>query len=79
MSKSENQVMVKLVKYDMDKTKKRNRKNFLVEDKSVEAIIEKLERIHKGEKVVELKEVVWAEVEVEKEVDEESEEDTKLD
>ncbi len=54
---------VDLVRYDMDKTKKRKRKNFFVEDKSEQAVIDKLERIHKGEKVVEIHEITWGEVE----------------
>lgn len=53
--------IVELVKYDMDKTKKRKRANFDVEARTEEAIIERLERIHKGEKVVTLHEVVWGE------------------
>lgn len=73
MSKSNttNQVMVELVKYDMDKTKKRKRKNFSVEEKTEASIIEKLERIHKGEKVVEITEIVWAEVVLETDEEEE--------
>lgn len=54
-----NKFTVELVKYDMDKTKKRKRKNFEVGAKTEEAIIERLEKIHKGEKVVTLHEVVW--------------------
>lgn len=57
-------VRVKLVKYDMDKTKKRNRKNFLVEAKNERAIIFQLERIHKGEKVEEIHEIVWDEEQI---------------
>ncbi|MGK0367244.1 MAG: hypothetical protein ACI9QD_000378 [Thermoproteota archaeon] len=54
-------VKVSLVKYDMDKTKKRNRKNFFVESKTESDVITQLEKIHKGEKVVEIKEIIWAE------------------
>ena len=54
-------ILVELVKYDMDKTKKRKRANFTVESRSEEAIIKKLEKIHKGEKVQAIHEVVWAE------------------
>ncbi len=52
---------VELVKYDTEKTTKRKRKNLLVEDRTEEAIVEKLERIHKGDKVKTLHEVVWGE------------------
>lgn len=54
-------IKVELVKYDMDKTKKRKRANFTVRAQTEEAIIEKLERIHKGEKVEALHEVIWGE------------------
>jgi hypothetical protein len=50
---------VELVKYDMDKTKKRKRANFSVADKTEEAVIAKLEKIHKGEKVETIHEIVW--------------------
>tara|TARA_Y100000385_G_C12835635_1_gene526529 strand:- start:48 stop:449 length:402 start_codon:yes stop_codon:yes gene_type:complete len=59
-------MMVELVKYDMDKTKKRKRKDFIVDAKTQEAIIDKLERIHKGEKVQAIHEVVWGEEKREK-------------
>ena len=52
---------VELVKYDMDKTKKRKRANFVEDSKSEQSIIDKLERIHKGEKVQTIHEVVWGE------------------
>jgi cold shock protein len=55
------EVKVELVKYDMDKTKKRKRTNFSVEIKSEEAVIEKLEKIHKGEKVLTIHEIIWGE------------------
>jgi CspA family cold shock protein len=54
-------ISVELVKYDMDKTKKRKRANFFVETKSEEAVIEKLEKIHKGEKVEKIQEIIWGE------------------
>jgi hypothetical protein len=57
-------ITVELVKYDMDKTKKRKRKNFEVDAKTEKSIIERLERIHKGEKVVAIHEVVWGEEQV---------------
>jgi len=59
-------ITVELVKYDMDKTKKRKRSNFIVDSKSEEAIITKLERIHKGEKVQKIHEVIWGEEKPEK-------------
>lgn len=54
-------VLVELVKYDMDKTKKRKRANFSVDVKSEAAVIQKLEKIHKGEKVQAIHELVWGE------------------
>ena len=56
-----NKIKVELVRYDMDKTKKRKRANFDVSSKTEAAIIEKLERIHKGEKVVTIHEITWGE------------------
>ena len=58
-------ITVELVRYDMDKTKNRKRTNFDVDEKSEEAIIQRLERIHKGEKFQVLHEVVWGEEKVE--------------
>lgn len=55
-------VTVELVKYDMDKTKKRKRTNFIVDSHSEAAIIDRLERIHKGEKVISLNEIIWGAV-----------------
>lgn len=52
-------IKVELVKYDMTKTTNRKRKDMLVDNRSEEAIINQLERIHKGEKVVKIHEVVW--------------------
>ena len=52
---------VKLVRYDMTKTKKRNRKDMLVDGKNENAVRTQLERIHKGEKVVAIHEIVWDE------------------
>ncbi len=57
-------IKVSLVKYDMTKTKNRNRKDMLVDYKSEDAVITQLERIHKGEKVVKLHEVVWDEKQI---------------
>lgn len=57
-------VRVQLVKYDMTKTKNRNRKDMLVDDQSENAVIDQLERIHKGEKVVTIHELVWDEKQI---------------
>jgi len=54
-----NKVRVQLVKYDMTKTKNRNRKNMLVDNQSEKAVITQLERIHKGESVVAIHELIW--------------------
>ncbi|MBT4790267.1 MAG: cold shock domain-containing protein [Halobacteriovoraceae bacterium] len=45
----------------MDKTKKRKRKDLLVDGKSENDVIAKLEKIHKGEKVVTIHEIIWDE------------------
>ena len=42
---------VKLVKYDTAKTKKRKRADFTVPSKTKAAVIERLEKIHKGDKI----------------------------
>lgn len=57
-------VKVQSVKYDMTKTKNRNRKDMLVDNQSEDAVIVQLERIHKGEKVVKLHEVIWDEKQI---------------
>ncbi len=59
-----NKLNVKLVKYDMTKTKNRNRKDMLVDNKSEHAVRTQLERIHKGEKVVTIHEIVWDEAQI---------------
>ena len=56
-----NKIRVQLVKYDMTKTKNRNRKDMLVDHQSEQSVIAQLERIHKGEKVVKIHELVWDE------------------
>ena len=66
---SMNKVKVQFVKYDMTKTKNRNRKDMLVETQTENAVIAQLERIHKGEKVVTIHELRWDETQV-KEVEE---------
>ncbi len=57
-------VRVQFVKYDMSKTKNRNRKNMLVDNQSESAVISQLERIHKGEKVVTIHEIIWDEAQI---------------
>ncbi len=57
-------VKVELVKYDMDKTKKRKRKNLLVDAKNEQAVVDQLERIHKGEKVDTIHEIIWDEEQI---------------
>lgn len=57
-------IKVQLVKYDMSKTKNRNRKDMLVDNKSEKAVRTQLERIHKGEQVVAIHEIVWDEKQI---------------
>ncbi len=57
-------IRVKLVKYDMSKTRNRNRKDMLVDNKSERAVRTQLERIHKGEQVVAIHEIVWDEEQI---------------
>lgn len=54
-------VKVQFVKYDMNKTKNRKRKDMLVDGQSELAVITQLERIHKGEKVIKIHEIIWDE------------------
>lgn len=54
-------IKVQLVKYDMTKTKNRKRKDLLVDDKTERAVRDQLERIHKGEEVVAIHEIIWDE------------------
>lgn len=56
------QIKVELVKYDTLKTKKRKRKDLLVDAKTEASVIEKLEKIHKGDKIEVIHEIIWAEV-----------------
>lgn len=58
-------VKVAFVKYDMDKTKNRKRKDMLVDGQNEAALITQLEKIHKGEKVTKIHEVVWDEQQIE--------------
>lgn len=57
-------VRVQLVKYDLTKTKNRNRKNMLVDNQSESAVIFQLEKIHKGEEVVAIREIIWDEKQI---------------
>ena len=57
-------VKVQFVKYDMTKTKNRNRKDMLVDYQDEDAVIAQLERIHKGERVVKILELVWDETQI---------------
>lgn len=54
-------IKVQFVKYDMNKTKNRKRKDMLVDSQSELAVMTQLERIHKGEKVIKIHEIVWDE------------------
>lgn len=57
-------VRVQFVKYDMSKTKNRNRKNMLVDSQNESAVIAQLERIHKGEEVIAIHEIIWDEKQI---------------
>lgn len=56
------EINVELVKYDTKKTKKRKRANLIVASKTEEAVIEKLEKIHKGDQVELIHEIIWGEL-----------------
>ncbi len=56
---------VQFIKYDMTKTRNRNRKDMLVDAKNEKAVRAQLERIHKGEQVVTIHELVWDENQIE--------------
>lgn len=58
-------IKVQFVKYDMTKTKNRKRSDMLVDGQSEAAVITQLERIHKGEKVLKIHEIVWDEKQIE--------------
>ena len=57
-------IKVQSVKYDLTKTKNRNRKDMLVDNQSEHAVIAQLERIHKGERVEKIHEIVWDEKQI---------------
>ena len=63
-----NKVRVKFVKYDMTKTKNRKREGMLVDNKSEKAVRTQLERIHKGEEVIAIHELVWDEEQIKEKV-----------
>lgn len=50
---------VQFIRYDMTKTRNRKRKDMLVDHQSEKAVRTQLERIHKGEQVVAIHELVW--------------------
>jgi cold shock protein len=58
-------IKVQFVKYDMTKTKNRKRREMLVDSQTEQAVINQLERIHKGEKVVKIYEIIWDEEQIE--------------
>lgn len=70
-------INVQFVKYDMTKTKNRKRKDMLVDVKSEDAVIAQLERIHKGEKVITIHEIVWDDKQI-KEVERKEKIDQRL-
>lgn len=57
-------IRVELVRYDMTKTKNRKRKDMLVEGKTEKAVRAQLEKIHKGEQVVAIHEIIWDEEQI---------------
>jgi CspA family cold shock protein len=57
-------IKVQLVRYDMSKTKNRKRKDMLVDGKSERFVRAQLEKIHKGEQVVNIHELVWDEEQI---------------
>jgi len=63
------EVIVELVKYDTKKTKKRKRANLIVSAKTEAAVIEKLERIHKGDQVETIHEIIWGEAKTKQDSD----------
>ena len=56
------EVIVKLVRYDTEKTKKRKRADFTVTAQTEYSVIEKLEKIHKNDPIVAVHEIIWGEV-----------------
>lgn len=54
-------VKVDFVRYDTEKTKKRKRKDLIVDAKTEYSVVEKLGRIHKNDSIVAVHEIVWGE------------------
>ena len=67
-------VKVSFVKYDMTKTKNRKRKDMLVDSQSEKSVVTQLEKIHKGEKVVKIYEIIWDEAQIEETIRQEKRE-----
>jgi CspA family cold shock protein len=65
------EVIVELVKYDTKKTKKRKRSNLIVFEKTEAAVIEKLEKIHKGDQVETIIEIIWGDAQANNKADRE--------
>ena len=53
------EIVVKLVKYDTEKTKKRKRADLIVEAQTEYSVIKKLELIHKNDPIVAIHEIIW--------------------
>ena len=54
-------IVVKLVRYDTEKTKKRKRADFTVSAQTEYSVIEKLGQIHKNDPIVAIHEIIWGE------------------
>ncbi len=65
------EVKVDFVKYETKKTKNRKRMNLLVSAKTEAAVIEKLEKIHKGDEVISVSDIKWGEVKKKKAISKE--------
>lgn len=57
-------VRVQFVKYDLNKTKNRKRENLLVDYQGESAVVAQLEKIHKGEEVIRIHEIIWDEKQI---------------
>ncbi len=66
---------VKFVNYDMTKTTNRKRRDMLVDTKSEKGVRLQLERIHKGEQVVAIRELHWDEEQAEEVLREDAKEE----
>ena len=62
----------------MTKTKKRNRKDMLVDGKNEKSVREQLEKIHKGEKVEAIHEIIWDEAQIEQVIRNDQEEQNEF-